>query len=81
MAPILERESGRKCGKDFFVGYSPERISPGDDEHILKNITKIIGGMNKKTLDAHSELYGLITHVYHAPDIKTAEVAKVIENV
>ena len=81
MAPILERESGRKCGKDFFVGYSPERISPGDDEHILKNITKIIGGMNKKTLDAHSELYGLITHVYRAPDIKTAEAAKVIENV
>jgi UDPglucose 6-dehydrogenase/UDP-N-acetyl-D-galactosamine dehydrogenase len=81
MAPILERESGMKCGKDIFVGYSPERINPGDDEHILKNITKIVAGMNKKTLDSLSELYSLITNVYRVPDIKTAEAAKVIENV
>jgi len=81
MAPILERESGMKCGKDFFIGYSPERINPGDEEHILKNITKIVAGMDKKSTDALCELYGLVTNVYRAPDIKTAEAAKVIENV
>ncbi|MDO8871970.1 MAG: nucleotide sugar dehydrogenase [Methanoregula sp.] len=81
MAPILERESGMKCGKDFFIGYSPERINPGDDEHILKNITKIVSGMDKKTTDDLVELYGLVTNVYRAPDIRTAEAAKVIENV
>jgi UDPglucose 6-dehydrogenase/UDP-N-acetyl-D-galactosamine dehydrogenase len=81
MAPILEKESGLKCGKDFFIGYSPERINPGDEEHILKNITKIVAGMDKKSTDALCELYGLITTVYRAPDIKTAEAAKVIENI
>jgi UDP-N-acetyl-D-glucosamine/UDP-N-acetyl-D-galactosamine dehydrogenase len=81
MAPILERESGMKCGKDFFVGYSPERTNPGDDEHILRNITKIVAGMNKQTLDSLSDLYGLITNVYQVQNIKTAEAAKVIENV
>jgi UDPglucose 6-dehydrogenase/UDP-N-acetyl-D-galactosamine dehydrogenase len=81
MVPILERESGMKCGKDFSVGYSPERINPGDDEHILRNITKIVAGMNKKTLDSLLELYGLITNVYPVRNIKTAEAAKVIENV
>lgn len=81
VGPILERESGMICGKDFFIGYSPERINPGDDEHILKNITKIVAGMDKKTLDSLSQLYGLVTNVYRAPDIKTAEAAKVIENI
>jgi UDPglucose 6-dehydrogenase/UDP-N-acetyl-D-galactosamine dehydrogenase len=81
MAPILERESGLKCGKDFFIGYSPERINPGDDEHILKNITKIVAGMDRKSTDALCELYGLVTKVYRAPDIRTAEAAKVIENI
>ncbi len=81
MGPILERESGMKCGKDFFIGYSPERINPGDEEHILKNITKIVAGMDKRTTDALCELYGLVTNVYRAPDIKTAEAAKVIENI
>lgn len=81
VGPILERESGMTCGKDFFIGYSPERINPGDDEHILKNITKIVAGMDKKTLDSLSQLYGLVTNVYRAPDIKTAEAAKVIENI
>jgi len=81
MAPVLERESGMKCGRDFFIGYSPERINPGDDEHTLKNTTKIVAGMDAKTLDSLSELYGLVTNVYRAPDIKTAEAAKVIENV
>jgi UDPglucose 6-dehydrogenase/UDP-N-acetyl-D-galactosamine dehydrogenase len=81
MAPILERESGMKCGRDFFIGYSPERTNPGDEEHILKNICKIVAGMNKKTTDALCDLYGLVTNVYRAPDIRTAEAAKVIENV
>ncbi|MDO9034763.1 MAG: nucleotide sugar dehydrogenase [Methanoregula sp.] len=81
MAPILEKESGMTCGKDFFVGYSPERINPGDEEHCLKNITKIVAGMDKKTTDDLCELYALVTNVYRAPDIKTAEAAKVIENV
>jgi UDP-N-acetyl-D-glucosamine/UDP-N-acetyl-D-galactosamine dehydrogenase len=81
MGPILEKESGLRCGKDFKIGYSPERINPGDAGHILKNITKIVSAMDKQSLDQLSELYGLITTVYRAPDIKTAEAAKVIENI
>jgi UDPglucose 6-dehydrogenase/UDP-N-acetyl-D-galactosamine dehydrogenase len=81
MVPILERESGMKCGKDFKVGYSPERINPGDEEHDLPHIYKIVAGMDTQSLDALSELYGLVTNVYQAPTIKTAEAAKVIENV
>ena len=81
MKPILERESGLHCGKDFRIGYSPVRINPGDEAHILKNITKIVSAMDKQSLDQLSALYGLITHVYQAPDIKTAEAAKVIENI
>ena len=81
MGPILERESGLRCGKDFKIGYSPERINPGDEAHILKNIIKIVSAMDKQSLDQLSALYGLITHVYQAPDIKTAEAAKVIENI
>jgi len=81
MGPILERESGLRCGKDFKIGYSPERINPGDEAHILKNITKIVSAMDKQSLDELSALYGLITNVYRAPDIKTAEAAKVIENI
>jgi UDPglucose 6-dehydrogenase/UDP-N-acetyl-D-galactosamine dehydrogenase len=81
MVPILERESGMKCGKDFKVGYSPERINPGDKVHTLKNINKVVSGMDKETLDELAELYGLITNVYLAPTIKTAEASKVIENI
>ena len=81
MVPILERESGIKCGKDFKVGYSPERTNPGDEEHTLPHIYKIVSGMDKQSLDELSELYGLVTKVYRAPTIKTAEAAKVIENV
>ncbi len=62
-----------KCGRDFFIGYSPERTNPGDDEHTLPNIYKIVSGMDRQTLDALSELYGLVTNVYQSPDIKTAE--------
>ena len=64
-----------KCGRDFFIGYSPERTNPGDEEHPLPNIYKIVSGMDKQTLETLSELYGLVTNVYQAPDIKTAEAA------
>jgi UDP-N-acetyl-D-galactosamine dehydrogenase len=79
--PILEQESGLVCGKDFKVGYSPERINPGDEAHELAKITKIVAGMDTESGDALTEFYSLITTVYRAPDIKTAEAAKVIENI
>jgi UDP-N-acetyl-D-glucosamine/UDP-N-acetyl-D-galactosamine dehydrogenase len=79
--PILEQESGLKCGIDFFVGYSPERINPSDDAHTLDKITKIVSGMDEKTTDKLVDLYNHVTKVYRAPDIKTAEAAKVIENI
>nr|QNO52413.1 UDP-N-acetyl-D-mannosamine dehydrogenase [Methanosarcinales archaeon ANME-1 ERB6] len=81
IAPILERESGLKCGADFKIGYSPERINPGDEAHTLDKITKIVAGMDDETTETLAELYGLITNVYKAKDIKTAEAAKVIENI
>ena len=81
LKPILEHESGLTCGTDFKIGYSPERINPGDDEHSLERITKIVSGMDSETTEALSSLYGMITTVYEARDIRTAEAAKVIENV
>nr|QNO52919.1 UDP-N-acetyl-D-mannosamine dehydrogenase [Methanosarcinales archaeon ANME-1 ERB6] len=83
VAPILdlENESGLKCGADFKIGYSPERINPGDEAHTLDKITKIVAGMDEETTEILAELYGLITNVYKAKDIKTAEAAKVIENI
>ena len=81
LKPILEHESGLACGTDFKIGYSPERINPGDDEHSLERITKIVSGMDSETTEALSSLYGMITTVYEAKDIRTAEAAKVIENV
>ena len=83
VAPILdlENESGLKCGADFKIGYSPERINPGDETHALTKITKIVAGMNDDTTERLAELYGLITNVYKAKDIRTAEAAKVIENI
>ncbi|CAD6490746.1 MAG: UDP-N-acetyl-D-mannosamine dehydrogenase [Candidatus Argoarchaeum ethanivorans] len=81
MKPILEHESGLTCGTDFKIGYSPERINPGDDEHSLERITKIVSGMDIETTEVLSSLYGMITTVYEARDIRTAEAAKVIENV
>jgi UDPglucose 6-dehydrogenase/UDP-N-acetyl-D-galactosamine dehydrogenase len=79
VAPILdlENESGLKCGVDFKIGYSPERINPGDEAHALDKITKIVAGMDEETTEVLAELYGLITNVYKAKDIKTAEAAKV----
>ena len=79
--PILEEESGMKCGEDFKVGYSPERINPGDEEHSIDKITKIVSGMDDKTTEDLGELYSLITKTFKAKDIKTAEAAKVIENI
>jgi UDPglucose 6-dehydrogenase/UDP-N-acetyl-D-galactosamine dehydrogenase len=81
VVPILEQESGKRCGRGFFVGYSPERINPNDDEHTLERTTKIVSGMDEKTADTLCQVYGLVTTVYRAPDIRTAEAAKVIENI
>ena len=81
--PILEKESGLKCGIDFKVGYSPERINPGDHNHRLHNITKIVSGMDKESLDEIAKVYKLVVtdaDVYRAESIKVAEAAKVIEN-
>lgn len=81
-APILERESGMKCGKDFKVAYSPERINPGDKEHRVFNICKIVSGMDEETLKNVAEIYSLIIKagVYQAESIKVAEAAKLVEN-
>jgi UDP-N-acetyl-D-glucosamine/UDP-N-acetyl-D-galactosamine dehydrogenase len=80
--PILESESGLKCGEDFKVGYSPERINPGDQEHRLETITKVVSGMDEETLDVVAKIYELVVDVgvYRAESIKVAEAAKVIEN-
>lgn len=80
--PILEKESGWKCGKDFKVGYSPERINPGDEEHTLDKLIKIVSGMDAETSKKLADLYKLVTmDVFVARDIRTAEAAKVIENI
>jgi len=80
--PVLERASGMKCGEDFKVGYSPERINPGDKEHALERIVKVVSGMDAETLDIVAAVYGgvVAAGVHRAPDIRTAEAAKVIEN-
>jgi UDP-N-acetyl-D-galactosamine dehydrogenase len=80
--PILEKESGRVWKKDFNVGYSPERINPGDKKRPLHKILKIVSGDTTETLQLLSALYGSVIEagIYEAPDIKTAEAAKVIEN-
>lgn len=80
--PILERESGLKCGEDFKIGYSPERINPGDKVHRLETIKKIVSGMDEETLDTVAKVYELVVEagVHRAESIKVAEAAKVIEN-
>lgn len=80
--PILEEESGLKCGKDFKVGYSPERINPGDKVHRLETIVKIVSGMDEESLDIIAKTYEMIIDagVHRAESIKVAEAAKVIEN-
>ncbi len=80
--PILEKESGLICGVDFKIGYSPERINPGDKVHRLETIQKVVSGMDEETLDIVAQVYGLVVRagVYRAESIKVAEAAKVIEN-
>ncbi|MBI4688569.1 MAG: nucleotide sugar dehydrogenase [Nitrospirae bacterium] len=81
--PIIEKFSGMKCGKDFKVGYSPERINPGDKVHGITGIIKVVSGQDKETLEILSKVYGSVVKagIHKAPDIKTAEAAKVIENI
>lgn len=81
MGPILEKESGFKIGKDFKIGYSPERVNPGDKDHTIDKINKIVSGMDEESAKELSEVYGKITTVYKAQSIKIAEAAKVIENI
>lgn len=80
--PILEKESGLKCGVDFKVGYSPERINPGDKVHRLETIVKVVSGMDEESLDIIAKVYELVVDagVHKAKTIKVAEAAKVIEN-
>ncbi len=80
--PVLERVSGLKAGLDFFVGYSPERINPGDKEHTFSKITKVVSGQTLEVLEIIAQVYESVVTagVYRAPSIKVAEAAKVIEN-
>lgn len=80
--PILEKVSGMKVAKDFKVGYSPERINPGDKEHVLANTVKIVSGCDDEALETIAKVYGLIIQagLHRAPSIKVAEAAKIIEN-
>lgn len=81
--PLLESVSGLSCGKDFYVGYSPERVNPGDKTRKLPDIVKIISAQDDETLDTIEKVYSSIISagLYRAPDIRTAEAAKIIENV
>lgn len=80
--PLLEQASGLRCGQDFFLGYSPERINPGDREHTVDRITKVVAGQTPEVAERLRKLYGAVTNgnVFVARNIKTAEAAKVIEN-
>lgn len=80
--PILEKESGLKCGIDFKIGYSPERINPGDKVHRLENIIKIVSGIDEDSLEEIAKVYELVIEagIYRAKSIKVAEAAKVVEN-
>jgi len=80
--PLLEKESGLVCGVDFKIGYSPERINPGDKVHRLENIIKIVSGMDEESLEVIADVYGLITEagVFRASSIRVAEATKLVEN-
>ncbi|HCA26741.1 MAG TPA: nucleotide sugar dehydrogenase [Betaproteobacteria bacterium] len=80
--PVLERESGLRCGADFSVGYSPERINPGDKAHAFATIKKVVAGQDAETLEMIARVYGsvIVAGVHKAPSIKVAEAAKIIEN-
>jgi UDP-N-acetyl-D-galactosamine dehydrogenase len=81
--PILEKGSGLRCGPDFSVGYSPERINPADRTHTFTNILKVVSGQDEKTLEIVADVYGSVVTagVHRAPSIRVAEAAKVIENI
>jgi UDP-N-acetyl-D-galactosamine dehydrogenase len=81
--PILGKQSGLSCGVDFKVGYSPERINPGEKEHILPKIVKVVAGQDEETTKLLAAVYGAVIEagIYIAPNIRTAEAAKVIENI
>ncbi len=82
VVPILEKESGLKCGKDFRVGYSPERVNPGDTEHTVERTVKVVAGMDEETTEILAALYGRVTPgIYKAKNIRTAEAAKLTENI
>ncbi|WP_353572404.1 nucleotide sugar dehydrogenase [Candidatus Albibeggiatoa sp. nov. BB20] len=81
--PVLERTSGLQCGRDFKVGYSPERINPGDMQHRFENIVKVVSGLDAEALDIIAQVYASVVQagVHRASSIKVAEAAKVIENI
>jgi UDP-N-acetyl-D-galactosamine dehydrogenase len=78
--PVLEKMSGMKCGADFKIGYSPERVNPGDKEHTINKVVKVVSGMDAESADLIEKVYGVITKTHKASSIKVAEAAKVIEN-
>lgn len=78
--PLIEKMSGLKCGQDFFLAYSPERVNPGDKLHTIENVVKVVSGQDAETLEVVKGVYGSITTVYPAVSIRVAEAAKVIEN-
>ena len=80
--PLLEKESGLRCGVDFHVGYSPERINPGDPEHSLERVVKVVAAQTSDVTECLASIYGLVVKagIHRAPNIRTAEAAKVIEN-
>ena len=82
LVPVLEQASGLRCGSDFFVAYSPERVNPGDVDHSLRNTVKVVAAQNQETLDAVASLYESVVTagVFRAASIRVAEAAKVIEN-
>ena len=81
-APVLEKESGLKSGQDFFLGYSPERINPGDTQHTVEKITKVVAGQTPEVTNFLAKLYGTVNggNIFKARDIRTAEASKAIEN-
>jgi UDP-N-acetyl-D-galactosamine dehydrogenase len=83
LVPAIENTSGLTCGDDFYVGYSPERATPGDDDHTLRNVVKVVSGQNDAVLDDVSVLYDSVVDagVYRAPSIEVAEACKLVENV
>jgi len=78
--PILERESGLKVGDDFQIGYSPERVNPGDKQHTIDKITKVVAGYDALSTELVAQVYGTVTNIFKASSIKVAEAAKAIEN-